>query len=141
MDRRNFLSIASVTVATGFVSGCSQLLGSDDVDLTIENVDDQSHEYSIVASGDFEEKRTEGSVAADESTTVSDFIPRLDYTHVATLAIQVGGEQVREEAITVNSSEGITVEITAPDQVTIRPKDVISPTGSEGGRGRTTEDS
>ena len=141
MDRRDFLSITSVTVATGFVSGCSQLLGLDGVDLTIENADDQSHEYSVVASGDFEEKNTEGSVAADESTTVSDFIPRLDYTHVVTLAIQVGGEQVREEAITVNSSDGITIEITAPDRINIRPKKVISPTSSENGPGSTTGDS
>ncbi|WP_123535104.1 hypothetical protein [Halosimplex salinum] len=105
------------------------MLGSDDVDLDVENTDDRSHEFRVVASGDFEERSTAGELDPNQSETVSDFVPRLDYTHAATLAIRIDGEQIREQSVIIRSSDDITVRIVASDDVEIRPINVISPTG------------
>lgn len=129
MNRRCLLG-RTATVLAGSVpfAGCSRIPGSE-VDLVVQNSDETNHEFAIRATGDFEERTTSGALSSEESTTVFNFIPTLDYAHVTKLDVTIDGSPVREEDVVIDSQRDVTIEVSSAQEVEIRPSEIISPSG------------
>lgn len=117
--RQFFTAIGSVgSIALAGCYGSSSWKG-----LTIRNEDESEHSVTVKATGDFSAQTVETVVEAGSESTVEQFIPELDYAHVATIAVTVDGTQVVVVDRRVRFSiERFRVIVTGPEAVRVEPK-------------------
>jgi hypothetical protein len=106
------------------VSGLAGCFGSGQVtELSIRNEDQTEHAVRVKATGDFQSLTVEKTVEAEGDAGVEEFIPILDYPHIATITVSVDGTQVtRVERQVEFDIETFTVVVTGPESVRVEPQ-------------------
>ena len=119
-SRREFIMIATSVGVSG-LAGC---FGSGQVtELSIRNEDQTEHAVRVKATGDFQSQTVEKTVEAGGDAGVEEFIPILDYNHVATITVSVDGTQVtRVERRVEFDIETFTIVVTGPESVRVEPQ-------------------
>lgn len=119
-SRRQYLAITASLGSVGLV-GCFG--GSSWKGLLVRNESGSEHTVTVTAEGDFQSQTVERTVAAGQRAAVEEFVPLLDYDHVATITVAVDGEETTTSKRRVSSEyDEFTVVVTGPEKARIEPR-------------------
>lgn len=122
--RRNLIRTGLALVPLS-LSGCIAQLGTGSwKSLAIENRDADAHTVTVTATGDFQKQQVSADVGPSETETVGEFVPQLDYPHDAKIRVRIDDAVVAYVRRRMRFDlETITVVLTGPESVEVRPTD------------------
>lgn len=109
MGRKKVLVILCIFTILFVLAGCLDD-GTTDKNLVVVNEGSQSHNISVIATGDFSNRTYSSTLSPNESVVVDDFLPQLDYNHEASMSVLVDGVNRTSKKVNVNlSMKNVTV--------------------------------
>lgn len=108
----------------GLLTGCIGA-GQDPIDIRAVNDDTETHSIAVTVTGDFGPNTESETLSSEETATLPDMIPLLDYNHRFTIEVDVDGVVVsttrhrigdisageRPVSIRITDSESVSVDI------------------------------
>lgn len=91
--------------------------------LVVRNESGSEHAVTVTAEGDFQSQAVEWTVAAGETVAAEEFVPLLDYDHVATVTVAVDGAEATTGKRRVSSEfDEFTVVVSGSEEARIKPR-------------------
>lgn len=121
--RLRFLRFGAIA-PFGLLAGCIGS-GQDPIDIQIANEDTETHSIRVTVTGDFAPISEAETLASEETSTIPDMIPLLDYDHTFTIEVEIDGTVVsttrhsigdisageRPVSLIITGSEAVSVDI------------------------------
>ena len=101
--------VSAVWISLG--TGCLGFWSDSRIDVSVRNVDTQSHSFDLDISGDFQDVARQGNLDAGEQAVYDELIPVLDYNHEFTVEIAIDGEPVKSTTSTLDEVEPYVIII------------------------------
>jgi len=119
-SRRQYLA-AAAGLGTAAFAGCFG--GSSWKGLVVRNETESDHTVTVTAEGDFQSQTVERTVPAGETAAADEFVPLLDYDHVATISVAVDGTEATTGKRRVSTEvDEFTVVVTGRGAARIEPR-------------------
>ncbi|WP_277554793.1 hypothetical protein [Halobaculum limi] len=133
--RRSVLRLAGVA-GIGSLAGCVSFGNSDGIDVDAVSESDERHVVTAITSGDFGPIAEATTLTPDETETLEDMVPVLDYAHTFTVQVVLDGSVVADEQYVLREIPGeddpFRVVVEGPGSVSLDiPEPTASPTPEE----------
>jgi hypothetical protein len=119
-SRRQYLA-ATAGLGSAVFAGCFG--GGSWKGLVVRNESESERTVTVTAEGDFQSQTVERTVAAGETAAAEEFVPMLDYDHVATITVAVDGTEAATGKRRVSTEvDEFTVVVTGRETARIEPR-------------------
>lgn len=118
--RRRAIELGSVAL-TSSLAGCFLGNPTNHIDVEIRNDDSNDYVVTVILSGDFQPKAQSETLVSDNSRTIEEFIPLLDYNHTFTMNIVLDDKVVSTTRYEINdissNDRPVVITIEGPNEI------------------------